>query len=100
MSRRRSRRTTRLRPALLVAGAAGALAAAGYALRGRLAAVPAKLRRTDDRPGTDDWTCQCGQAYRVTGQGRHRVFWPAGADKAEPVISGACVNCERPLPTT
>jgi hypothetical protein len=101
MSRRRSRRrTARPGPALLIAGAAGALAAAGFAFRGRLAALPAKLRRRDDRPGNADWTCQCGQDYRVTGQGRHRVYWPAGADKAEPVLSGKCVNCERPLPTT
>src|SRR3954447_8701378 len=100
MSRRRSRRTPETRSALLVAGAAGALAAAGFALRGRLAAIPARLRRRDDRPGTDDWTCECGQAYRITGQGRHRVYWPAGAEAGEPVLDGACVNCERPLPAT
>jgi hypothetical protein len=99
MSRRRSRRTTRT-PALLAAGAAGVLAAAAFALRGRLAAIPAKLRRADDRPGTADWTCECGQAYRVTGQGRHRVYWPAGADKADAVLDQQCVSCKRPLPAT
>jgi hypothetical protein len=49
-------------------------------------------------PGTEEWTCECGQAYRVTGEGRHRVHWTAGAPEDDPVMGGRCVACERPLP--
>ena len=31
--------------------------------------------------------------------GRHRVYWPEGADRDEPVMGDTCVACERSLPT-
>lgn len=89
-------------PIILLAALAGMLAAGGVAvllrrggggLRDRL---PAALRRGG--PGTESWRCECGQAYRVSGIGRHRVYWPAGAPETEPLLGNACVNCERPLP--
>lgn len=47
---------------------------------------------------TETWACECGQEYRVSGEGRHRVYWPAEAPVSDPTISGDCVKCDRPLP--
>ena len=44
------------------------------------------------------YTCECGTEYRVSGEGRHRVYWKADAAASDPVIGGACLECERPLP--
>jgi hypothetical protein len=44
------------------------------------------------------YTCECGQAFRVTGVDRHRVYWPEGADRDEPVMGDTCIACDRPLP--
>jgi hypothetical protein len=83
--------------AALAAGIAGVLGrrrgsgeggASGQGLTGR-------FRRRDKRPR---YTCECGQAYRVTGVDRHRVYWPEGAERADPVLGDACVKCEQPLP--
>jgi len=83
--------------AALAAGIAGVLgrrraAGSGSATTQRLTG---RFRR-DKRPR---YTCECGQAYRVTGVDRHRVYWPEGAEREEPVLGDACVRCERPLPT-
>jgi hypothetical protein len=51
--------------------------------------------RRDKRP---TYACECGQAYRVAGVDRHRVYWPEGAEEAEPVVGDTCVSCDRPLP--
>jgi hypothetical protein len=48
--------------------------------------------------GPQPWSCECGQAYRVSGEGRHRVYWLVDAPEADPVMGSTCVNCERPLP--
>ena len=116
-TRRRSRRLPVL-AGLVVAAAAIVAAVRAGRLPGALRRVPDSLQRVPEslqrlpgplqrvpglrgrQPGHEDWTCACGARYRVTGMDRHRVYWPAGADKAEPVLSGKCVNCERPLPTT
>jgi len=45
-----------------------------------------------------EWACECGETYRVTGAGRHRVYWRSGAAVSDPVIDGKCVSCARPLP--
>ena len=77
----------------LMAGIAGVLgrrrtrARDGSAWTGRF--------RRDKRPR---YSCECGQAYRVTGVDRHRVYWPEGAEKDEPVLGDTCTACERPLP--
>src|SRR5215217_5493005 len=52
----------------------------------------------EPRAATEQWTCQCGQEYRVAGLDRHRVYWPAEAPEDKPVLDGTCVSCERPLP--
>jgi hypothetical protein len=79
------------------AAAVAALAAAvavGRLLRhrGRAAAPPAP------RAAEHEWACACGQVYRVVGEGRHQVFWLAGAGPDQPVLDAECPNCERPLP--
>ncbi len=45
-----------------------------------------------------EWTCECGQGYRIAGEGRHRVYWRGDAAVNDPVIDGTCVSCERALP--
>ena len=57
-------------------------------------------RRTAERQadGGRTWQCQCGQAFRVSGMDRHRIFWLPEAPENEPVTSGRCPTCDRPLP--
>jgi hypothetical protein len=99
--------------ALLLPLLGGAAAGAGVALvrrrRGRLTAEPAVPGPAASTPGpvSDDpvtervdqeWTCQCGQAYRISGEGLHRVYWLPDASIADPVMDGRCANCGRALP--
>ncbi|HZB76870.1 MAG TPA: hypothetical protein VE526_11645, partial [Solirubrobacteraceae bacterium] len=72
-------------------GDAGESGETGASARSRL---PARFRR-DKRPR---YACDCGQAYRVTGVDRHRVYWPEGAQKDEPVLGDTCIACDRALP--
>jgi hypothetical protein len=118
MSRRPSRsRTSTPRIAGLV-GVLGGLAAGAAAVARRRssgaaagdgASSPASAERP--APGSppseapaaaavaqETYTCECGAAYRVSGQDRHRVYWPEDADAGEPVLGQACPQCERPLP--
>jgi hypothetical protein len=106
MRQRRSKKGDTIRRAGLLA-VAGALAAGIAGVLGRRSSVgggdgdartgqglAARFRR-DKRP---KYTCECGQAYRVTGVDRHRVYWPEGAEKDAPVLGDTCVNCDRALP--
>jgi hypothetical protein len=82
-----------------VAAIAGTVAAA---VAGALAAV-VRARRTGRSPrqapdGRARWRCACGQDYLVAGRDRHRVYWIAGADESDPVLSDRCPRCDRPLP--
>ncbi|HEX8101063.1 MAG TPA: hypothetical protein VF533_00485 [Solirubrobacteraceae bacterium] len=85
------------RPARARAAAAAAVAAiaAGVAL------VLRRMRPAADSepaaPGQASWRCECGQAFRVSGAGRHQVFWLDGAAEADPVLGDRCPACERPL---
>jgi hypothetical protein len=45
------------------------------------------------------WSCACGQEYRVSGTGRHRVFWLVDAAESDPVLANNCVGCGRELPS-
>ena len=99
--KRKQRNETARRAGLAAVAAALAAAIAGVLGR-RLGAGgtdtgrgPAWRFRRDKQP---TYTCECGQAYRVTGVDRHRVYWPEGAGRDEPVLGDACVRCERPLP--
>ena len=100
MRLKRKKKNETARRAGLAAVAAGLLAAiAGLAGRRRKGAAGREGRggrfRRDKRP---TYTCECGQAYRVTGVDRHRVYWPEGADRDEPVMGDTCIACDRPLP--
>jgi hypothetical protein len=80
------------RPLVVLAALAAASGAA-------IAAVARRRRTSAAAPaGERTWTCSCGTAYRVTGEGRHQVHWPAGAPDAEPVMDGRCVGCGQGLP--
>ena len=108
MRLRKSKRNETARRAGLAAVAAGLLAAiagvlgrqrrsggdAGDAETGARSRLPGRFRR-DKRPR---YACECGQAYRVTGVDRHRVYWPEGAEKSEPVLGDTCIACDRALP--
>ena len=43
------------------------------------------------------FTCACGQELRVSGEGRHVVFWPADATVADALLDDRCPACERAL---
>jgi hypothetical protein len=45
------------------------------------------------------YTCECGHALRVSGGGRHRVYFELGGERLdEPVMSRLCSACGRGLP--
>lgn len=106
--RRRSRSRPPL-PALLGALAALAASAAGAALlrRRRGGGGGDDVRTAPGSPPSQvpatkavhqEWTCECGQLYRVSGEGRHRIYWLPDAPVSDPVTEGRCVNCSRELP--
>jgi hypothetical protein len=84
--------------AIAIAGAAAsAVAVALIRLRRPGSTGPAGAGRSAAaRPET--YRCECGQEFRVSGTGRHRVYWLAGAPDDDPVLSPACPSCDRPLP--
>ena len=62
-----------------------------YALRSRIARVlPSRKQAAGDR-----FRCECGQTLRVTGGGRHRIYF-SGDDA---LLESACPSCSRPLPS-
>jgi hypothetical protein len=82
-----------------------ALAAALVAAAGRLRRAPSPPRRRVRavtgrfrRSAHETYKCGCGTKYRVSGAGRHRVYWPAAAPEDEPVLGDRCVECDAPLP--
>lgn len=76
--------------------AAVALIGAGVA-----AALTLLRRATAEDPpaGPREWHCACGQAFRVSGEDRHRVLWPEGAAPQDAAIDDRCPACERTLST-
>lgn len=45
------------------------------------------------------YTCDgCQTEYRVSGEGRHTVYWKADSSISDAVIDGKCVECGKPLP--
>ena len=46
-----------------------------------------------------EYRCACGHLLRVSGVGRHRVYFePAHAGTGEPVMDRSCPACGRGLP--
>ena len=69
----------------------GLLAGVAYALRSQLArALPGRRASSPDR-----YRCDCGRLLRVTGQGRHRIYF----DGDDALLDPACPGCSRPLPS-
>jgi hypothetical protein len=89
----RGRMRSRTFALTVAAGTASAVAFALVRLRG-----PAAAGRRTAPP--DAYRCACGQDFRVTGTGRHRVYWLRDAAENEPVLSLGCPACDRPLPGT
>jgi hypothetical protein len=88
-----------------LAGAAGTGVAYALSRMNRAGAAGQRVRSLlargsggDERSAIEEFTCDCGQVFRVTGSGRHRVYWVAGAAEGDPVLGHECPNCERPLP--
>jgi hypothetical protein len=89
-------------PALFVTAASGV----AYALaRMRRGGTPPG--RAGDRPAgqttaegaePQEYRCDCGQLFHVSGAGRHSVYWLPDASPSDPVLSPTCPQCERPLP--
>ena len=62
-----------------------------YTLRSRVAGVlPSRRKAADDR-----FKCDCGETLRVTGGGRHRIYFQGD----EALLESACPSCSRPLPS-
>jgi hypothetical protein len=63
----------------------------------------ARLKRPDlpwprrRSPQPETYRCDCGQGFRVTGSGRHRVYWLDGAAENDPVLAPRCPECDRSL---
>lgn len=77
---------------------AGVAEAAKRGLRKAAEAVRADPADDDPKTVGNKWSCECGQSFRVSGQGRHRVFWLADAEASDPVVGTTCPSCDRPLP--
>lgn len=79
------------------AGAAGLAATGVWRLLRRRRAGAGATAPGDAPSAKRDWTCECGQQFRVAGEDRHRVFWLADASDDDPVLGDHCPNCEKPL---
>lgn len=45
------------------------------------------------------YMCACGHELRVSGCGRHRIYFEQSeAAPDQPVMSGVCPSCREPLP--
>ncbi|HWT23065.1 MAG TPA: hypothetical protein VN213_06115, partial [Solirubrobacteraceae bacterium] len=75
--------------------------AARRTARGRALADRARsaVGRERERPLGEPWSCECGQSFLVAGVDRHRIYWLPDASPDDPVLSGRCPNCDRPLPS-
>jgi hypothetical protein len=93
--------------ALAIAGGASAAVAGALVRLGRPRASSALTRlrvrrgplaRSPARPQPETFSWECGQDFRVTGSGRHRVYWLPDAPENDPILAGRCPSCDRPLP--
>ncbi len=57
-----------------------------------------RARDRDTAAGAVQWTCACGQRFRVSGAGRHRVLWLQDAAPGDPVLGDRCPTCDRVFP--
>ncbi len=98
-------------PRLAMLAAAGAAVAAFLRSRGARttsasssspAPAPAPAEEARETPVAEvveqEFRCECGEGYRVSGEGRHRVYWPADATAKDPLLDPKCAACGRELP--
>jgi hypothetical protein len=78
--------------AVVAATAAAVVAIALLRLKGPV------WRRPCSGAAPEPYRCDCGQAFRVAGSGRHRVYWIADAPQGDPLMADRCPACDRPLP--
>ena len=83
-------------PALVATAASGVAFALLRLRRGGDRSAAARERGAPEPQ--QEFRCECGQTFTVSGAGRHRVYWLADASPGDPVLSPACPSCERPLP--
>ncbi len=62
--------------------------------------APAEQPAPSSRPDPRAHSCpECGHVLRVSGVGRHRVYFERDEDRSvDPVMDGACPGCGRGLP--
>jgi len=88
------------RIAALALGAVAA-AASGVLLRRRggspLGGGGGTSPRGDDNHSHAEWQCACGQQFRASGTGRHRILWLPDAGPDDPYLEPTCPSCEREL---
>jgi hypothetical protein len=98
------RRNKRSGPAPIAVLAAVAAVACGVGVllsrlgRSRGGGSEARDDPRNEQAGEHTWRCRCGQEFRVSGEGRHSVYWLIDADPGDPVLDGRCPNCGRTLP--
>jgi hypothetical protein len=82
-------------PALFAAVAGGV----AYALlRLRRGGDPGRRAGKREPAPHEEYRCDCGRTFHVSGAGRHRVYRLPGASPSDPVLSPTCPECDRPLP--
>jgi hypothetical protein len=75
------RRARALAAAVTIAAAAAAAAVA-----------IGRRRRGSSDDARQSWSCDCGQAYLVSGIDRHRVYWLPDAPQSDPLLVRECVS--------
>ena len=97
MRRKRSRKPSAAKIAA-PAGAAGLAATALWRFVQRRRSSGAQALTPEEAPSAmREWTCECGERFRVSGEDRHRVFWREDASDDDPVLGDECPNCEQSL---
>src|SRR5215210_7608887 len=81
----------------LFATVAGGVAYALLRLR-RPGGPSRTARQGEPAAPPQEYRCDCGQLFHVSGAGRHSVYWLPDASPSDPVLSPTCPQCERPLP--
>jgi hypothetical protein len=74
------------------------LAAATSAAAAAVAVSIGRRRRGHSDDGRHSWSCDCGQAYLVSGLDRHRLYWLPDAQWSDPLLVRECVSCGAELP--
>jgi hypothetical protein len=85
-------------PALFATAACGVAFALFRLRRGGGASGVAAQTGETGAPQPQEYRCDCGQVFLVSGAGRHRVYRLPEASPGDPVLDPNCPSCDRPLP--